>query len=130
MTLAEEATSKTSCAGLVAERDGERTFVPNAAVRALVRFPKIEPLPRAPAGVLGYALALGEVMLVIGVGTARRDLVVCDWFGEALGIAGLVPIRTGSFLEADGGVMFEGQFIKTFDLNEVGQLLVRSGDEP
>lgn len=115
-------------AGLVAHRDGERTFLPTGAVRALVRLPKIEPLPRAPAGVLGYTLALGEVMLVIAVGSARSDLVVCDWFGESLGIAGLVPLRTGSFPEAEGGVLYEGKFTKTFDLNEVGQLLLRTGE--
>lgn len=116
--------------GLIADRDGERTFLPNGAVRALVRMPKVEPLPRAPAGVLGYTMALGEVMLVIGVGASRTELVVCDWFGEALGLAGLVPLRTGTFPEAEGGVMVDDEFIKTFDLNEVGHLLLRGGDEP
>ena len=119
-------------AGLIAERHGERTFLPNGAVRALVRMPPVEPLPHAPPGVLGYALALGEVMLVISVDGATRaatgELVVCDWFGESLGIAGLSPLRAGIFPEAEGGVMYEGKLTKTFDLNEVGQLLLRTGE--
>ena len=114
-------------AGLVAERDGARVFLPHGAVRALVRMPKIEPLPRAPRGVLGFALALGEVMLVVSVGSARTDLVVCDWFGEALGLAGLVPVRAGTFDEAPGGILFEDRLTPTFDLDEVGQLLLRTG---
>lgn len=120
----------TESAGLIAERDGQRTFLPSGAVRALVRLPKIEPLPRAPRGVLGFTLALGEVMLVVDVGASRENLVVCDWFGEALGIAGLTPIRAGVFPDAPGGVTFEGQFTRTFDLNEVGQLLLRTGNTP
>lgn len=117
----------TESAGLIAERAGKRTFLPSGAVRALTRMPKIEPLPRAPRGVLGLAVALGEVMLVVAVGAARTDLIICDWFGEALGIAGLTPVRVGVFPDAPGGVTYEDQLTPTFDLNEVGQLLLRTG---
>lgn len=114
-------------AGLIVDRDGVRVFLPHGAVRALVRMPKIEPLPRAPRGVLGFALALGEVMVVVSVGPARTELVVCDWFGESLGIAGLSPVRAGTFAEAPGGVLFEDRLTPTFDLAEVGQLLLQPG---
>lgn len=117
-------------AGLVAERNGARTFLPTSAVRALTHLPKIEPLPDAPAGILGFGLAFGEVLLVVSVGEARGTLAVCDWFGESIGIVGLAPLSTGSFEEAQGGVLFEGNFVPTFDFNEVGQLLLRTRKSP
>lgn len=115
-----------SAAGLLAVHHGKLTFVPQSAVRSLVRAPKIEPLPDPPPGVLGYAMVHGEVVLVVSVGPERDDLVVSDWFGETLGIAGLTPHRVGVFEEAPGGILVDGSTVPTFDLNHVAMLLLRT----
>lgn len=114
-------------AGLVARRGGALTFFPAGAVRKIVRLPAVEPIPGTAAEVLGVTLALEEVMLVIAVGAVRRQLVVCDWFGEALGVTGVEPLATGSFARGAGGaVHYEGQIVTAFDFGELGQILLRA----
>ena len=118
-------------AGLVVERSDAgsvaRSFLPMGAVRSIVRTPKLEPLLAAPSEIEGLGLVDGEVLLVIRVGAAHDPLLVCDWFGESIGLVGLVPLRSGVFEEASGGIMFEEELISTFDFQEVGQLLLRRG---
>ncbi len=116
-----------AAAGLVADRSGPkagRTFLPMGAVRAIVRTPKLEPLPSAPPEIEGLGLVDGEVLLVVRVGATDDPLLVCDWFGESIGLVGLVPVQSGTFEEAPGGILYEDGLISTFDFHEIGQLLM------
>lgn len=105
--------------GIVLRIDGELRFVPAAVALRVGPIPRITAVPGAPPDLVGIAMHEGVVVPVVAVGSARKDLVVCQHAGELVGLVGGEVQRTGSFdVAADRPdlVMFEGESVKPLDV--------------
>lgn len=83
--------------GIVLRVDGELRFVPAAVAVRVGPIPRVTSVPGAPPELLGIAMHEGVVLPVVAVGSARKDLVVCQHAGELLGLVGGEVEQTGSF---------------------------------
>jgi hypothetical protein len=84
-------------AGVLLRVDGVLRFVPASIALRVASHPRVTPVPGAPADLLGIALHDGMVVPVVAIGTARREMVVCQYGGDLLGLVGGEVVRTGSF---------------------------------
>lgn len=83
--------------GIVLRIEGELRFVPAAVAMRVGPIPRVTAVPGAPAELVGIAMHEGVVVPVVAVGSARKDLVVCQHAGELVGIVGGEVERTGMF---------------------------------
>lgn len=99
--------------------DGEVRFLPAASVVRVVVMPLVTPVPGGPPALLGIALHEGTILPVLAVGAARREMLVCQWAGELIGVVGVEVVRTGFFAAASGEpdtVDYEGRLARPLDL--------------
>lgn len=88
--------------------DGALAFLPASVAVKVAPLPRITRVAGAPFELLGIALHEGEIMPVISIGNARKEMVVCTQAGELLGLVGGTVLGTGMF-EAEGdGVTVKG----------------------
>lgn len=83
--------------GIVLRVDGELRFLPASVALRVGPIPRITAVPGAPTELVGIAMHEGVVLPVVAVGSARKDLVVCQHAGELVGLVGGEVERTGSF---------------------------------
>ncbi len=104
--------------------DGALQFVPAAVALAITPAPEITRVPGAPQALLGAALHDGDVVPVVGIGTAdgqerRGAMLVCSYLGEKVGLLGATIVSTGLF-EADpvvaDAVRVDGETARALDL--------------
>jgi hypothetical protein len=99
--------------------DGDVRFLPAASVVRVVVMPLVTPVPGGPPALLGIALHEGTILPVLAVGAARREMLVCQWAGELIGVVGVEVVRTGFFAAASGqpdAVDYEGRLARQLDL--------------
>jgi len=99
--------------------DGEVRFLPAASVVCVVVMPLVTPVPGGPPELLGIALHDGTILPVLTVGAARREMLVCQWAGEIIGVVGVEVVSTGFFAAASGQpdtFDYEGRLARPLDL--------------
>ena len=77
--------------------EGALRFVPASMVLRVAPSPRVTAVPGGPAELLGITTYEGTVVPVIAIGSARREMVVCQHAGEIVGLLGGEMVRTGTF---------------------------------
>lgn len=83
--------------GIVLRVDGELRYVPASVGVRVGPIPRVTAVPGAPPELVGIAMHEGVVVPIVSIGSARKDLVVCQHAGELLGLVGGEVERTGVF---------------------------------
>lgn len=83
--------------GLVVRVDGALRFVPAAVALRVAPPPRVTPVPGAPPELVGVTLHEGAIVPVVAIGSARREMIVCQHAAELLGLVGGEIVCTGSF---------------------------------
>jgi chemotaxis signal transduction protein len=101
--------------------------------------PDVAHVPGAPEELVGVALVEGEMVPVVAIGeldarassrsgrgvagdkrTDNRPMLVCEYFGERVGLVGLEIIATGTFdAETPEHVVHDGVAAPLFDVGAV-----------
>src|ERR1700758_1950231 len=105
--------------GIVLRVDGELRFLPASVAGRGGSIPRVTPVPGAPPELVGIAMHEGVVLPVVAVGSARKDLVVCQHAGELVGLVGGEVARTGVFdVGADRPelVQVDGERVRPLDV--------------
>jgi hypothetical protein len=84
--------------------DGALGFVPASVALRVAPPPRVTAIPAAPPELLGIAPYEGSIVPVIVIGSARRQMIVCQHAGEILGLVGGEVLRSGSFDAVPGRV--------------------------
>ncbi len=77
--------------------DGALCFVPAAVALRVAPPPRITAIPGAPPELLGVAPYEGMIVPVIAIGSARKEMLVCQHAGELVGLLGGEVVHTGCF---------------------------------
>ena len=77
--------------------EGALRFVPASTVLRVAPSPRLTAVPGAPAELLGITTYEGGVIPVLAIGSARREMVVCQHAGEIVGLLGGEMVKTGTF---------------------------------
>ncbi len=99
--------------------DGALCFVPASVALRIAPPPRVTPIPAAPPELLGIAPYEGTIVPVIAIGSARREMIVCQHAGELLGLVGGEVVRSGTFDAVPGRIDVidhEGQRAQVIDL--------------
>jgi hypothetical protein len=113
-----------TAAGVLVLYRGERRFVPAEVALGILPRPVVS---RVPGSGLGMALVSGRVVPVVDLGHDRRQLLLCDFAGEAIGLGGLELLGAG-FFDRDGEAVRVGaERILPLD---VGSELFPAGEAP
>jgi hypothetical protein len=88
---------RTTRGGVLLRVDGAFGFLPASVAVRVAPSPRVTPVPGAPPGLLGITLYEGAIVAVIAIGAARREMVVCQFAGELIGLVGGEVVRTGVF---------------------------------
>src|SRR5579862_2015850 len=83
--------------GLVLRIDGALSFVPSSVAVHVAPPPRVTPMPGAPPELLGVAFHAGVILPVVSVGATRREMVVCQYGGELVGVVGGEVVKSGWF---------------------------------
>jgi hypothetical protein len=83
--------------GVLVRVDGVLWFVSASVALRVAPSPRITRIPGAPPELLGVAPYDGVIVPVIAIGTARREMIVCQHAGELVGLVGGEIVRTGCF---------------------------------
>ncbi len=83
--------------GLLLRVDGALSFVPSSVAMHVAPAPRVTPVPSAPPELLGLAFHAGVILPVMAVGAARREMVVCQYAGELVGLVGGEVVKSGWF---------------------------------
>lgn len=119
--------------GIVFQIDREIFFLPSTVVLKVVSAPTLSRVPGAPPELAGLALVDGEVMLVIDARpvhariapampvrrASMSAMLVCNFFGERVGLLGIDVLATGSFERASYGVRFGEREASLFDASPI-----------
>jgi hypothetical protein len=105
--------------GILVRVDGALCFVPASVALRIAPPPRVTPIPAAPPELLGIAPYEGTIVPVIAIGSARREMIVCQHAGELLGLVGGEVVRSGTFDAVPGRIDVidhEGQRAQVIDL--------------
>jgi hypothetical protein len=105
--------------GVLLRVDGGLCFVPATLAVRVAAPPRVTSIPGAPPELLGVAPHDGMIVPVIAIGSARREMIVCQHAGELVGLVGGEVVRTGSFDGVPGRldvVEHEGHQVPSIDL--------------
>jgi hypothetical protein len=105
--------------GILARVDGALLFVPASVALRIAPPPRVTPIPAAPAELLGVAPYEGTIVPVIAIGSARREMIVCQHAGELVGLVGAEVVRSGTFDAVKGRidlVEHEGERAQVIDV--------------
>jgi hypothetical protein len=105
--------------GILARVDGALCFVPASVALRIAPPPRVTPIPAAPPELLGIAPYEGSIVPVIAIGSARREMIVCQHAGELVGLVGGEVVRTGAFDAVPGRidlVEHEGERAQVIDV--------------
>jgi hypothetical protein len=108
--------------GLIVRVDGVLHFVPASVALRIAPPPRVTPVPGAPPELLGIAPYEGTTVPVIAIGSARREMVVCQHSGELVGLVGGEVLQTGCFDALPGwpdAVDFGGERAQAIDLTAI-----------
>jgi chemotaxis signal transduction protein len=108
--------------GVIVRIDGVLHFVPASVAVRIAPPPRVTSVPGAPPDLLGIAPYEGTTVPVIAIGSARREMVVCQHAGELVGLVGGEVLQTGSFDSLPGrpeAVDFEGERVQVVDLSAI-----------
>src|ERR1035438_8178499 len=105
--------------GILVRVDGALCCVPASVALRIAPPPRVTPaLPAAPE-LLGIAPYEGTIVPVIAIGSARREMIVCQHAGELLGLVGGEVVRSGTFDAVPGRidlVEHEGERAQVIDV--------------
>jgi hypothetical protein len=119
-------TSPPKKAGAVLLVGGEPCFLRAVSVLRVASTPPVTAVPGGPPELLGIALHEGAVLPVLAIGSARREMVVCQCAGELIGLVGGEVARTGLFDVSPGqpdAVDYEGRTARPLDLTALHDIL-------
>jgi len=105
--------------GILVRIDGALCFVPASVALRIAPPPRVTPIPAAPPELLGIAPYEGTIVPVIAIGSARREMIVCQHAGELVGLVGGEVVRSGTFDTVPGRIDLiehEGQRAQAIDL--------------
>jgi hypothetical protein len=116
--------------GVLLRVDDALFFVPASAALRVAPPPRVTTVPGAPPELLGVALYEGVIVPVIAIGSARREMLVCQHAGELIGLVGGQVVQTGTFDVVAGRadrVIHEGKPAHSVDLTAIyGRVLARA----
>jgi hypothetical protein len=81
--------------------------------------PRITPVPGGPPELLGVTLHDGFIVPVVAIGSARREMVVCQHAGELIGLVGGEVVHAGTFdavADSTDAVEHEGRRARALNL--------------
>ena len=108
--------------GLLLQVEAALCFIPASMALRVAPPPRVTKVPGAPPELFGVTLYEGVVVPVVAIGSARREMVVCQHAGELIGLIGGQVVLSGSF-EAVAGrrdrVLHEGQPAQLLDLTAI-----------
>ena len=110
--------------GIVVRVDGQLRFLFVADAVRISGPPRVTPVPGASGPLLGVTLYEGMIVPVLSIGSARREMIVCQHAGEVLGLVGGEIVQTGTFDAADGGVNVGEGHAPALDLSEIYALVL------
>lgn len=114
--------------------DDALCFVPASVALRVVPPPRVTSIPGAPPELIGIALHEGIIVPVIAIGTARREMIVCQHAGELVGLLGGHVVQSGTFNLVAGRanrVMHEGQPAQLINLTAIyGRVLASARPGP
>jgi chemotaxis signal transduction protein len=105
--------------GIILRVDGQLRFLFVADAVRISSPPRVTPVPGAPGPLLGITLYEGTIVPVLSIGSARREMIVCQHAGEVLGLLGGEIVQTGTFDAADDGVKLGGTHAPALDLSAI-----------
>jgi hypothetical protein len=108
--------------GLIVRVDGALWFVPASMALRVAPPPRITRIPGAPPELLGVAPYEGTIVPVIVIGSARREMIVCQYATELVGLVGGEVVRSGIFDVVAGRgdrVEYEGEHALVVDLSAI-----------
>jgi hypothetical protein len=97
-------------------------FLPASVALRVAPPPRVTSVPGAPPDLVGVTLYEGVIVPVIAIGSARRDMVVCQHAGDLVGLVGGRVVQSGSFDVVAGRadrVLYEGQPAQIIDLTTI-----------
>jgi hypothetical protein len=100
-------------AGLLVKRGAETLFIRASVVRQLVPSPR---LSRVPWDTAQMALVGGEVVAVVELGEPSGLLVLCEFSGQLLALAGLSAEKVGFWPESGAGIRVGDTQVPELDL--------------
>ena len=108
--------------GVLLRVDSALCFIPASVALRVAPPPRVTTVPGAPSDLLGVTLYEGMIVPVVEIGSARREMVVCQHAGELIGLVGGQVVQSGSFEVVAGRsdrVLYEGQHAQTIDLTAI-----------
>ena len=105
--------------GILVRVDGALCFVAASVALRIAPPPRVARIPGAPPELLGVATYEGSILPVIAIGSARREMIVCQHAGELVGLVGCEVVGTGTFDAVPGRidlVEHEGERAQVIDL--------------
>jgi hypothetical protein len=101
-------------AGLLVRRGEELVFLPASVARWLLPVPRLTKIPWDSAQM---ALVAGEVVAVLTLGEPSGELLLCEFDGQVLALAGLSAERVGFWPASESGVSVDGLPVPALDLS-------------
>ncbi len=83
--------------GVLLTIDGTLAFLPASVAVRVSPSPRVTPVPGGPPELLGVTLHDGLIVPVVAIGSARREMVVCQYAGELIGLVGGEVVHAGTF---------------------------------
>jgi hypothetical protein len=106
-------------AGVLVRVGPDAHFIPASVAVHVAPAPLITPVPGSPSEFVGVALYEGAIVPVLAVGPARREMVVCRWAGELVGLVGGDAFEAGLFevaADSPGSIEQAGQRYPVLDV--------------
>jgi hypothetical protein len=120
--------------GVLLRVDDVLCFLPASVALRVAPPPRVTSVPGAPPDLVGVTLYEGVIVPVIAIGSARRDMVVCQHAGELVGLVGGHVVQSGSFDVVAGRadrVLYDGQPAQIIDLTTIyGRVLASTRPGP
>jgi hypothetical protein len=113
--------------GILFRVDGTLTFLAAADAVRISSPPRITPVPGGPPELLGVTLYEGAIVPVLSIGSARGEMIVCQYAGEVIGLVGGEIVQAGTFDASHDGVEVGGVHARTLDLAAIYAQVHASG---